>query len=134
MYISILKPILTICNISQTKFDNLNMCGQAVSGFYHEASRCLTVASSVNSAARNTNGIMGILYTDIDKKTRLPYYHRMDITLKKKFYIGENSELQTQVSITNIYNRENIFYVDRVTNERINQLPIMPSIGLSLTF
>ena len=33
-----------------------------------------------------------------------------------------------------VYNRENIFYFNRVKYERVNQLPLMPSLGLSLTF
>ena len=35
---------------------------------------------------------------------------------------------------TNVYNRENIFYFDRVTYTRVNQLPIMHSVTLSLKF
>jgi hypothetical protein len=81
-----------------------------------------------------TNGELGILYTDIDQKTRLPYYHRLDITLKRTFYLWGDSELQTLISVTNAYNRENIFYYDRITHTRVNQLPVIPSAGLSLTF
>jgi len=36
--------------------------------------------------------------------------------------------------VVNVYNRENVFYVDRITNEVVYQLPIMPSLGISLTF
>ena len=80
------------------------------------------------------NGQLGILYTGIEDKTRLPYYHRFDFTIKKTYYFGNYSELKAMFSVTNVYNRENIFYQDRVTNERVNQLPIMPSFGLSLKF
>jgi hypothetical protein len=44
------------------------------------------------------------------------------------------SKLEINLSVTNVYNRNNIFYIDRVTNQRIDQLPIMPSLGISLTF
>ena len=37
-------------------------------------------------------------------------------------------------SVTNAYNRENIFYFNRIKYERVNQLPIMPSLGISITF
>jgi hypothetical protein len=37
-------------------------------------------------------------------------------------------------SATNMYNRENIFYFDRIRNKRVNQLPIMPTIGITLNF
>jgi hypothetical protein len=35
---------------------------------------------------------------------------------------------------TNIYNRENIFYYDRTSAQRVNQLPIMPTISASFAF
>ncbi|MEA3444565.1 MAG: TonB-dependent receptor, partial [Bacteroidota bacterium] len=94
----------------------------------------LTFVDGIGTDYTTSNGIIGILYTDIDDKEILPTYHRLDITLKKMFYVGENSELQAMISITNVYNRNNIFYIDRITNQRINQLPIMPSFGLSYKF
>ena len=99
-------------------------------GFYES----LPFIDGIGSDYTSGNGFLGVLYTDIDQKTRLPYYHRLDITVKKKFYVGENSELQAQVSITNVYDRQNIFYIDRITNQRIDQLPFMPSFGLSYKF
>ena len=32
--------------------------------------------------------------------------------------------------MTNVYSRANIFYINRVTGERVDQLPFLPSIGL----
>ena len=32
------------------------------------------------------------------------------------------------------YNRENIFYFNRIEHERVNQLPLLPSAGISLKF
>ena len=37
-------------------------------------------------------------------------------------------------SITNAYNRNNIFYVNRVTSEEIYQFPLLPSFGMSYKF
>ena len=65
---------------------------------------------------------------------RLPTYHRMDFMVKRKFSLGRNSILEANVSITNVYNRENMFYFNRVTFDRINQLPFLVSAGLVLTF
>lgn len=65
---------------------------------------------------------------------RLPNYHRFDITAKKRFEFKNKSVLETTIGVTNILNRENIFYVNRVTNEKIYQLPILPSIGVSFKF
>jgi hypothetical protein len=76
---------------------------------------------------------MGILYGDLNAGF-LPYYHRLDANLKKKFAVSENSTLEVNVGATNLYNRKNIFYVDRVTQEKVNQLPFMPSVGVNLTF
>ncbi|MGB6037561.1 MAG: TonB-dependent receptor, partial [Cryomorphaceae bacterium] len=65
---------------------------------------------------------------------RLPDYHRLDLTLKKTFKFSENSSLETSFSVTNTYDRENIFFVDRVTGERVNQLPVLPSFGVLYSF
>ena len=80
-----------------------------------------------------SNGNVGILYGDLGSK-RLPDYHRLDFGLKKKFVLGENALLEINFSITNVYNRNNIFYIDRITNERVDQLPILPSLGVSFKF
>jgi hypothetical protein len=42
--------------------------------------------------------------------------------------------MEAAVGATNMYNRENIFYYDRVEAERVNQLPIMPTISCSFSF
>ena len=65
---------------------------------------------------------------------RMPYYHRMDVTVKKRIKFKNQSELEIVGSITNVYNRRNIFYVNRVTNEEIYQFPILPSFGVSYNF
>jgi hypothetical protein len=70
---------------------------------------------------------------DLNSK-RLPAYHRLDITVKKKFEFKNKTYLDLILSVTNVYNRKNIFYVNRVTNEKIYQLPVLPSIGLSYNF
>lgn len=62
---------------------------------------------------------------------RLPSYHRMDITFKQRFIFKNDSEIEAIASITNVYNRKNIFYVNRVTNEIIYQFPMLPSLGVS---
>jgi len=81
----------------------------------------------------STNGELGILYADLNAG-RLPTYHRLDMDLKKRFHISEHTVFEVDVSVVNVYNRENVFYVDRITNEVVYQLPIMPSLGISLAF
>jgi len=79
------------------------------------------------------NGELGILYSDLNAG-RLPTYHRLDMDIKKRFHFSEHTVFEIDFSIINVYNRENIFYVDRITNEIVYQLPIMPSLGVSLAF
>ena len=50
------------------------------------------------------NGDLGIVYASYDKG-RLPYYSRLDFSLKKKFIIGRNAKLELNFSITNLTNR-----------------------------
>jgi hypothetical protein len=65
---------------------------------------------------------------------RLPFYHRLDITLKKHFNLKNKDVLEMIASVTNVYNRNNIFYVNRVTGEQIYQFPVLPSFGLNYKF
>ncbi|MCX6245666.1 MAG: TonB-dependent receptor [Bacteroidetes bacterium] len=81
----------------------------------------------------NQNGSLGIVYADYNKG-RLPYYSRLDVNLKKKFDLGRYTKLEISVGVTNTLNQQNIFYVNRVTQERVDQLPFMPSLGLSFSF
>lgn len=76
---------------------------------------------------------VGLLLGDYNSK-RLPYYHRLDITVKKTFKFKNTTELEIIGAITNVYNRNNIFYVNRVTNETIYQFPFLPSMGISYKF
>ena len=79
------------------------------------------------------NGAYGIHYAEL-YKGRLPAYHRLDLGIKRKFSLGARSILELSLSATNIYSRENIFYFNRITFERVNQLPILASFGANLTF
>lgn len=90
-------------------------------------------AEGIGSDYVNENGDLGIEYGEINGG-RLPAYHRLDLNLKRIVAISNNSTLEANAGVTNVYNRENIFYFDRVDFERVNQLPIMPSFGVSLTF
>ena len=67
-------------------------------------------------------------------KGRLPSYHRLDLGVKRKFSIGTHSILELNLSATNVYSRENIFYFNRTTFERVNQLPILVCFGATMTF
>ena len=98
-------------------------------GFFEE----FDFSNGINTDYTSTNGQLGINYAEINKG-RLPFYHRMDISLKKTWAISVSSMLEANLGVTNAYDRQNIFYVDRVSGERVDQLPFMPSAGLYLTF
>ncbi|MEM9920963.1 MAG: carboxypeptidase-like regulatory domain-containing protein [Bacteroidota bacterium] len=80
------------------------------------------------------NGDLGIIYDEERNAGILPYYHRLDVSLKRRFTFSKNSKLEAVVSVTNVYNRNNIFFFDRVEYDRVNQLPILPSFGLIFQF
>ena len=98
-------------------------------GFYEN----LTFSEGINTDYTTTNGELGIEYAELNQG-RLPYYHRLDASISKSIKLNKNSELDMTLSVTNAYNRENIFYFNRVKYERVNQLPLMPSFGASITF
>lgn len=67
-------------------------------------------------------------------KGKLPNYHRLDLSVKKTFHIGERHCIDVSAGVTNVYNYKNVFYKDRITNQTIYQLPILYSIGVSWHF
>lgn len=98
-------------------------------GFYEQ----LNYANGSSSNIYQQNGALGVYYTDINTG-RLPYFHRLDLSLSKKIKTGKNSTLMVIASCTNVYNRSNVFYFDRITYQRVNQLPIMPTLGINFSF
>lgn len=88
------------------------------------------------------------LYASLNNE-RLPTYHRLDFTIKRKFEFVKlikseiegmpdkkrlTGKLEINAGATNLYNRANVFYVDRSTSDVINQLPIIPTIGANYEF
>lgn len=98
-------------------------------GFYEH----LDFNGGINSDYAHDNGSMGISYGDL-YAGRLPNYHRLDLGLKRKFSVGKRGLLELSLSVTNVYNRNNIFYFDRVTFDRIDQLPILVCGGINFSF
>jgi CarboxypepD_reg-like domain/TonB-dependent Receptor Plug Domain len=79
-------------------------------------------------------GDLGILYSDVRNGGRLPYYHRLDVSIKRTFKFSKRSSMEVVASATNVYDRPNIFYFDRVRYTRVNQLPILPSLSATFVF
>ena len=63
----------------------------------------------------------------------LPAYHRLDVALARTFRLGR-AGLTLQASAINAYDRRNIFYLDTFTLQRVDQLPLVPALGLQVAF
>ncbi len=100
-----------------------------VQGFYEY----LTMPGGVNTDYVHENGQLGLIYGDL-YSGRLPVYHRLDLDFKRSFFFNENTKLTVNFSVTNVYDRKNVFYVDLVANKVVYQLPIMPSLGVNFYF
>lgn len=99
-------------------------------GYYqHEP---FTGGVTTDYTTTNSNNV-SVLLGDFNSK-RLPTYHRLDVTVKKNIEFKNKTNLEIIASVTNIYDRKNLFYVNRVTNEKIYQFPILPSLGVSYKF
>jgi len=113
-------------------------------GFYAN-----TPFTSINTNYTNYNPEdIAVLYGALNNG-RMSDYHRLDLSAKKtidfkKIIKSEDpnkkdkevikSTMEIIISVTNTYNRENIFYVDRITNDKVYQLPIIPAVGFSWAF
>lgn len=64
----------------------------------------------------------------------LPTYHRMDVTLQKKFSFPNGVSLSGLLGVINAYDRNNLFYLDVFTLRRVDQLPFVPTFGLKMDF
>ncbi len=63
----------------------------------------------------------------------LPTYHRLDFSVDRTFSI-KNVDIIVQGSVINVYDRRNLFYLDVFTLQRVDQLPLVPSLGLKVGF
>jgi hypothetical protein len=81
----------------------------------------------------NNSQYLSVQYADLNGG-RLPFYHRLDVNIKRTFKLSKKTSLELNAGVTNAYNRANVFYIDRVTGERIDQLPLLPTIGLDFAF
>lgn len=89
--------------------------------------------SSIGVDYPSANGSYGIYYGEL-YGGRLPNYHRLDLGIKRKISIGKRSMLELNAGATNVYNRKNMFYFNRMTFERVDQLPILYSLGATFSF
>ncbi|MCQ2283804.1 MAG: TonB-dependent receptor [Bacteroidales bacterium] len=88
---------------------------------------------NLNDDYVSNNEDVYFLLADLNQ-ARLPSYHRLDLSAKKKFFLGERNTLELSISFSNIYNYRNIFYVNRTTNNVIYQLPFLYYFGITWRF
>lgn len=100
-------------------------------GFYEDLS---LMQSGINTPILTQNGTIGILYASEINGGRLSWYHRLDLSVKKRFTLSTYSNLEATFALTNAYDRRNIFYVGRLDNEPVYQLPVFPSVNLTWNF
>ncbi|MCK9481857.1 MAG: TonB-dependent receptor [Bacteroidia bacterium] len=90
-------------------------------------------SQGIGSDYLSANGTLGIVYGPLNGG-RLPYYHRLDFSAEKVFYKTKNTKFWAVFSLTNVYNRNNVFYFDRVRFTRVDQLPVLPSLSINAQF
>lgn len=61
----------------------------------------------------------------------LPTYHRLDLSAERKFFVS-GAEITIVASVINAYDRSNLFYLDLFTSERVDQLPLVPTVGVKV--
>ncbi|MBP9791503.1 MAG: TonB-dependent receptor, partial [Bacteroidia bacterium] len=83
------------------------------------------LSGGIGSNINTSNGQIGTYYGDLNKG-RLSYFHRLDISIQKTLHFSKRSTLEITAGASNVYNRENIFYVDRLSGEKVYQLPVIP--------
>lgn len=99
-------------------------------GFYQP----VNVGDGIGSDYINSNANeLGIDYAGLNEG-RLPWYHRLDVSVRKTIEFTDTRKLEINFGVTNLYSRKNVFYINRVTNDRVDQLPFLPSIGLDYSF
>ncbi len=80
------------------------------------------------------NGNLRIIYNSNLNGGRLSDYARLDISAEKTFHFDQYKNLKLNFSVVNVLNRKNVFYIDRVTNDVVYQLPLLPSIATTFNF
>lgn len=62
---------------------------------------------------------------------RLPAYHRLDVSAERRFDF-DRIDLTLKAGAINVYDRRNLFYFDLFTFRRVDQLPIVPYLALTI--
>jgi len=91
--------------------------------------------SDIGKDPKTGNGDLIPIFSSELNRGILPDYHRLDLTLKKRFEITKRFRMEANFSVTNAYNRDNILFVNPLrTDDKLFQLPVLPSVGLKAEF
>jgi hypothetical protein len=77
---------------------------------------------------------LGTLLADEINGGRLSYYHRLDLSIQYMHKLNKFAYIESTFAVTNVYNRQNVFYLERISNQRVNQLPVIPSLNCTVGF
>ncbi|MGE5435657.1 MAG: TonB-dependent receptor plug domain-containing protein, partial [Syntrophothermus sp.] len=72
-----------------------------------------------------------VTYWSETNNKRLPYYHRLDLSISKDFRISK-ADVSLGASIINAYNQKNVFYFNKDSGEKVYMLPFFPSATLKV--
>lgn len=64
--------------------------------------------------------------------SRLPSYHRLDVSLGRTFDVSSSVALEGEIGAINTYDRQNIAYYDVNTLSRVNQSPLLPYVSVQV--
>jgi len=98
-------------------------------GYYEQ----LTFNNGIGTDLSQQNGNVSTIYGPLNEG-RLSSFHRLDVSIQRTIKFKKNTTLEINAGATNAYDRNNIFYVNRFTAQKIYQLPILPNLGLTLSF
>ncbi len=98
-------------------------------GYYEQLTFNNGIGTDLNSQNGNLSTIFGSL-----NEGRLSSYHRLDLSIQRTYSFQHNTKLEVSAGVTNAYDRNNIFYINRFTAEKIYQLPILPNLGMTFSF
>jgi len=82
---------------------------------------------------RTDRGELVSLYSE-PFDSRLPSFHRLDVSLGRNFEIFPGFSLEAEVGAINAYDVRNVFYYDVNTFEQVDQTPLLPYASLNASF
>lgn len=90
--------------------------------------------NGAQSPISTQNGQLALILSENLNAGRLPYYHRLDLSADRRWLIRNAMLLEVNLAVINTYNRDNIFFFDRIRFAPVYQFPVLPSAGVTLRY